>query len=99
MDDLKLYSKSEKALYSLIHTVKIISEDIGMQFRIDKCVILLTKNRKIVKSGGIQLPNDKIIKSLEEGESCKYLGGLEADEVMVNEMKSKVKKKCYGRVR
>ena len=33
------------------------------------------------------MPNDKVIKSLEEGESYKYLGVLEADKVMVNEMK------------
>ena len=59
------------------------------------------KKRKIVKSHGIHLPNDKVIKSLEEGESYKYLGVLEADEVneMVNEMKDKVKKAYYRRVR
>ena len=45
-----------------------------------------------MKSDGIQLPSDKVIKSQEEGESYKYLGVLEADEVMVNEMKHKVKK-------
>ena len=54
---------------------------------------------KIVKSDGIQLPSDKVIKSLEEGESYKYLGVLEADEVIVNEMKDKVKKTYYRRVR
>ena len=52
-----------------------------------------------MKSDGIQLPNDTVIKSLVEGESYKYLGVLEADEVMVNEMKNKVKKKYYRRVR
>ena len=41
------------------------------------------KKRKIVKLDGIQLPNDKVIKSLEEGESYKYLGVLEADEVLL----------------
>ena len=45
-----------------------------------------------MKSDDIQLPNDKVIKSLEDKESYKYLGVLEADEVMVNEMKDKVKK-------
>ena len=52
-----------------------------------------------MKPDGIQLPNDTIIKSLVEGESYKYLGVLEADEVMVNEMKNKVKKEYYRRVR
>ena len=86
-DDLKLYSKSEKALDSFIQTVRIFSEDIGIQFGIDKCAMLVMKRGKIVKSDGIQLPNGKVIKSLEKGESYKYLGVLEADEVMVNEMK------------
>ena len=36
MGDLKLYSKSEKALNSLIQIVRIFSKDIGMQFGIDK---------------------------------------------------------------
>ena len=52
-----------------------------------------------MKSDGTQLPNDKVIKSLEDKESYKYLGVLEADEVMVNEMKDKVKKEHYRRVR
>ena len=34
MDDLKLYSQSEKGLDSLVHTVRVFSEDIGMEFGI-----------------------------------------------------------------
>ena len=45
------------------------------------------------------MPNDKVIKSLEEGESYKYLGMIKADEVMVNEMNDKVKKEYCRRVR
>ena len=61
--------------------------------------MLVMKRGKIIKLDGIELPNDKVIKSLEEGESYKYLGVLEADEVIVNEMKDKVKKTYYRRVR
>ena len=99
MDDLKLYSKSEKALDSLIQTVRIFSKDIGMQIGIDKCAMLVMKKGKIEKSDGIQLPNDKVIKSPEGGESYNYLAVLEADEVMVNETKDKVKKEYSRRVR
>ena len=53
MNDLKLYSKSEKALDSLIQTIRIFSEDIGMQFGIDKCAMLVVKRGKTVKSDGI----------------------------------------------
>ena len=99
MDDLKLYSKSERGLDSLVQTVRIFSVDTGMQFGIEKCAMLVMKKGKIVKLDGIQFPNDKVIKSLEEGERYKYLGALEADEVMVNEMKDKMKKEYYRRVR
>ena len=92
MDDLKLYSKSKRALDSLIQTVQIFSKDIGMQLGIDKSAILVMKKGKIVKSDGTELPNEEVIKSLEEGQSRKYLGVLETDEVMVNEIKDKVKK-------
>ena len=78
---------------------RIFSEDIGMQFGIEKCAILVIKKGKIVKSDGIELPNDKVIKSLEEGESYKYFGVLEADQVMVNEMKVEVQKEYNRRVR
>ena len=61
MDDLKLYFKSKKALDSLIQTLKIFSEDIWMEFWIDKCAMLVIEKGKIVKSNSIQLPNDEIL--------------------------------------
>ena len=69
MDDLKLYSRSEKGLDSLVQIVRIFSEDIGIEFGIEKCAMLVMKKRKIVKSVGIDLPDAKVIKSLQEGES------------------------------
>ena len=36
--------------------------------------------------------NDEVIRLLNEGENYKYLGELEADEIMVIEMKDKMKK-------
>ena len=34
MNDIKLFAKNEKDLETLIHTVKIYSQDIGMEFGI-----------------------------------------------------------------
>ena len=92
MDNLKMYSKMESVLDCFIQTVRIFREDNGIKFWIDKGDILMMKNMKIVKSDGIELPNEKVIKLLEERESCKYLGLLEADELMANKIKDKVKK-------
>ena len=47
---------------------------------------------KIVKSVGIELLDDKVIKLLQEGESYKYLGILEADDFLEEEMKLNVLK-------
>ena len=41
MDDLKLYSRSEKGLDSLVQTVRVFSEDIGMEFGIQKRAMLV----------------------------------------------------------
>ena len=69
MDELKLYSQSEKGLDSLVQIVCVFSEDIVMEFGIEKCAMLVTEQGKIVKSAGLELPNGKVIKSLQESES------------------------------
>ena len=57
MDDLKLYAKNEKDLDSLVQTVRIFSDQFGMEFGIDKCAILVLKRGKITKFDGISLRN------------------------------------------
>ena len=47
-----------------------------MEFVIEKCAILVMEKRKIVTSVGIELPDGQAIKSLQKGESYKYLGIL-----------------------
>ena len=64
MDDLKLHSPIEEGLGSLVHTVPVFSEDIGMKFGIETCPTLVMEKGKIVKSIGIELPDGKINKSL-----------------------------------
>ena len=36
MDDIKLFAKNEKKMETLIHAVRIYSQDIGMEFGIEK---------------------------------------------------------------
>ena len=50
-----------------------------MEFGIEKCAMLLMEKGKIVKSVGIEFPDRKVIRSLQEGESYKYLGILERE--------------------
>ena len=99
MDDLKLYGKSEKQVDTLLNTVRVFSQDIGMQFGINKCAVLVLKRGKVVRCEGIEMPNNQVSKSLGEGEGYKYLGMLEADGVKHMEMKENVTKEYYRRVR
>ena len=46
MHDLKLYGKTERELQSLVHTVRIISKDTGMEFGMEKCSnVRITKEK------------------------------------------------------
>ena len=40
MDDTKLFAKNEKVLESLIQTIRIYSQDVGMEFGKEKCAML-----------------------------------------------------------
>ena len=53
----------------------------------------------IVKSVGRELPDGKVIKSLQEGKSYKYLGILEAHIFLGEEMKLKDSKEYFRRLR
>ena len=99
MDDLKLNSRNGEKLDSLVQTIRIFSKDIGMEFGIEKCAMLVIEKGKIVKSVGIELPDGKVIESLQEGESSKYLGILEADRFLGEEMKLKVSREYFRRLK
>ena len=43
MDDINLFAKNEKELETLINTVRIYGQDIGIEFGIEKCSILAMK--------------------------------------------------------
>ena len=46
MDDIKLFAKNEKELETLIHIIRIHSQDIGMEFGIEICALLVMKSDK-----------------------------------------------------
>ena len=56
MDDLKLFDKSKNQIDSLVQTVHIFSEDIGMQFGIKKCGVLTMERGKNIRTDHIRLP-------------------------------------------
>ena len=98
MDDLKLFGKNEREIDSLVKTVQVISKDIGMEFGIRKCGVVIMKGGKLSKTDGIVLPNGETIKEVGGG-GYKYLGILELDNIKEKEMKDKFKYEYLRRTR
>ena len=99
MDDIKLLAKNEKELETLIHTVRIYTQDIEMEFGIEKCVILVRKGCKQHMTDGMELPNHDEIKTLGGNKTYKYLGILEADNIKQVKMKDAIRKEYLRRTR
>ena len=99
MDDIKLFAKNEKELETLIHAVRIYRQDIGMEFGIEKCAMLVMKSGKRHMTDGMELPNLERIRTHEENETYKYLGILEADIIKQVQMKDMIRKEYLRRTR
>ena len=91
--------KYEKEIETLIHAVRIYSQDIGMELAIGKCAMLVMKSGKRHLTDGMELPNQDKIKTFAENETYKYLGILEAESIKQVEMKDKIQKEYLRRIR
>ena len=69
MDDIKLFAKIEKELETLGHDVRIYSQDIGMEFGIEKCTMLVMKSGKRYMTDRMELLNHDEIRTLRENET------------------------------
>ena len=77
--------------------MRIHSDDIGMEFGMEKYAMLIMKSGKQQMTEGIELPNQRKIRTLGEKETYKYLGILEVDFIKQAEMKEKIQKEYIGR--
>ena len=89
VDDLKLYGTSDNQLNGLISTV---SDDIRMEFGLDKYAKATFKRGKKVSAEGILLNDHQFIQDLDQAETYKYLGMDEGEGVQHHQMKVKIKK-------
>ena len=72
MDNIKLFAKNENELEILIQAVRIYSDDIGMEFGIEKRAMFIMKSRKPQMTEGIDLPNQEKIRTIRGKETYKY---------------------------
>ena len=86
MDDFRVYGKNKAEIESPVSTVWLISQDIGMEFGIKKCGVVVLKGGNLSKSEDIKSINGQTINEVDD-EGYKYLGILELDKFKEREMK------------
>ena len=93
MNYIKLFAKNEKELETLINSVRIYSQDIGMEFGIENCAMLVMKSGKRDLTDRMELLNHDKVRMFGEKKTYKYLGILEANTNKQVNMKEKRKEK------
>ena len=99
MDDLKTFAKDDNQQTGLLTIVKTFSDDIKMEFGLDKCAKATFKRGRLTKTTDLELDVDTVIEELEQESTYKYLGVSEGDGIQHSAMKEKIRKEYYGRVR
>ena len=98
MDDIKLFGRATKEIDTWVHTIRIISGDIRMEFGIEKCALVNTQRGKVTRTEGIQLPHGNNIKDTDET-GYKYLGIIKGEDIKHQGMKEKINKEYIKRLK
>ena len=77
-DDLEIYEKNKDDLEGLLSTVKRFSDDIGMQFGLEKCSKYAFKKGSEINSKEMTLDINTENTALEHNKTYEYLGINEA---------------------
>ena len=93
----KVFANNEKELETLIQTIRIYTQDIGIEFIFEKCAMQIMKSKKRETMEGIELPDQERIRILGEKKIYKCLKILET-EIKLNSQKLKKKKVNKKRV-
>ena len=74
MDDVKISAKIEIGQETLMQTIRLYSQVIGMEFRFEKCFRLIMKKGSKETTKGVELQNQKSLRTVREKENYKCLG-------------------------
>ena len=69
VDDLKLIAKSEGELQKQIQIVKTFSDDINMEFGLEKCAKITFKRGKLTHLQNLVIDTNREIQELEQGKT------------------------------
>jgi len=99
MDDLKLIAKSEEEIQKQIQTVKTFSDDIHMEFGLEKCAKITFKRGKLTHSQNLVIDINRETEELEQGKMYKYLRIEEGEGIQHQQMKERLKQEYNRRLR
>ena len=99
MHDLKAYTMNDNQLKNLLDIVNTFSDDIKMEFGLDKCAKATFIKGKLTKTSNIVLNQTTTIQELGQEGTYKYLGINEGDGIQCSKMKEKIQKEYYRRIR
>ena len=99
VDDLKTYAKNDDDQTGLLNIIKTYSNDICMEFGLEKCAKATFKRGKLTSTEDIDLDINIKIKDLGQDGTYKYLGVNEGADIQHSFMKEKIRKEYYRRVR
>ena len=83
----------------LLDIIKIFSDDIKMEFGLDKYANATFIKGKLTKTSNIVFNQDTAIQELDQEGTYKYLGINEGVGIQHSKMKEKIRKEYYRRIR
>lgn len=97
MDDIKLYSKDTQSLHQLADITQQFSNDINMQFGINKCKTFSMQNRSVTMQP-YSLSTGETIEPMDPSSLYKYLGYQQAHQISQKLTKTEIRKKFKHRL-
>ena len=76
MDDIKVFTKNELELKTIIHAFRIYSQYIEMEFDIEICAMLVMKSGKRYLTDGVELLNQDKIRTIGKKKEPPIFGHL-----------------------
>jgi hypothetical protein len=99
MDDLTLIVRSEEELGIEINIVKTISNDIKMEYGLEKCARISLERGKVHRKQNIGSTKESEIKELDPVKSYKYLSVEENHNIEHKQEKEMLVKECVRKLR
>jgi hypothetical protein len=94
-----LIAKSEEQLQKRVQTVKIFSDDIHMEYGLEKCAKIAFKRDKLVHSQNLVADINREMQELEHRNTYRYLGIEESEGIQHQQKKERLKQEYSRRLR